>query len=106
MSFSINTCVSCWLSNYTGLCLSEVITIRSGGRVVDQQIRCTGILVARGMPALLTGATIAHECMHALLRMYGLRSSELSDLVEEGLAQLMALLYLQHREAQVRMVRC
>ena len=54
------------------------------------------------MPALLTGATIAHECLHALLRMRGLRSRELSDFVEEGLAQLMSLLYLQHCEEQVR----
>jgi Protein DA1 len=58
-------------------------------------VRCdvTAILVLYGLPRLLTGSILAHECMHAWLRLSGF--PHLSPEVEEGLCQLMALLWLE-----------
>ncbi|CAL8462861.1 g2395 [Coccomyxa elongata] len=55
----------------------------------------TAILVQYGLPWLLTGSILAHELMHAWLRLAGL--TQLSLDVEEGLCQLMALLWLEHQ---------
>ncbi len=55
----------------------------------------TAILVLFGLPWLLTGSILAHETMHAWLRLSGI--SHLPADVEEGLAQLMALLWLEHQ---------
>ncbi|KAL4452310.1 hypothetical protein ABPG75_007972 [Micractinium tetrahymenae] len=57
--------------------------------------RCevTGILVVYGLPRLLTGSILAHEVMHAWLRLSG--CTRLPEQVEEGLCQLMALLWLE-----------
>ena len=55
----------------------------------------TAILVLYGLPWLLTGSILAHETMHAWLRLSGV--SHLPADVEEGLAQLMALLWLEHQ---------
>ena len=56
--------------------------------------------VLYGLPRLLTGSILAHECMHAWLRMSGFSASA-SQQVEEGLCQLMALLWLEAQQAQV-----
>lgn len=58
----------------------------------------TAILVLFGLPWLLTGSILAHETMHAWLRLGGI--SQLNPEVEEGLAQLMALLWLEHQAPQ------
>jgi hypothetical protein len=83
------------------------------------QHRVTAILVLHGLPRLLTGSIIAHECMHAWLRLSGFlqgfgaaaannnnsnnnnMSHQLPVEMEEGLAQLMAFLWLQ-RELEHR----
>jgi len=95
-----------------GLCLSEihhrVTTVRRaapGGLrwlVVPEEVhipsttaRVTAILVLFGMPRLLTGSIIAHELMHAWLKLSGLPADmQLLPMVEEGLCQLMAHLWL------------
>lgn len=58
------------------------------------------ILVLHGLPRLLAGSVLAHECLHAHLRMAGVVGLRLE--VEEGLAQLMAYLWLadQHTEGE------
>ena len=53
----------------------------------------TAILVLAGLPRLMAGSILAHEVMHAWLRLTG--SPKLSLDVEEGLCQLMALLWLE-----------
>jgi hypothetical protein len=53
--------------------------------------------VLYGLPRLLTGSILAHEVMHAWLRLSGYR--HLSQDVEEGLCQLMALLWLEAQRA-------
>lgn len=70
------------------------------------QHRVTAILVLHGLPRLLTGSIFAHECFHAWLRLSGFlqgfgtssinnKSHQLPVEIEEGLAQLMAYLWLQ-----------
>lgn len=60
------------------------------------QVNVTAILVLKGLPRLLTGCIIAHETMHAWLRLSGYQN--LSPKVEEGICQLMALLWLEAQD--------
>lgn len=93
-----------------GLCLSEeqiVSTISrrpsigAGKRIIDMTTepfrlirRCdvTAILILYGLPRLLTGSILAHEMMHAWLRLKGYRT--LSPEVEEGICQVLAHMWI------------
>ncbi|KAK9817482.1 hypothetical protein WJX74_001651 [Apatococcus lobatus] len=80
--------------------------VRGGGpfNVVPQVTRTQGperctvtaILVLYGLPRLLTGSILAHEVMHAWLRMHG--CTHLGPKEEEGLCQLVALLWLERQD--------
>jgi hypothetical protein len=61
--------------------------------------RISGILILYGLPRLLTGSILAHELMHAWLRLGG--HLGLAPRVEEGLCQLMALLWLDSRQQEL-----
>ncbi|KAK9123847.1 hypothetical protein Sjap_013449 [Stephania japonica] len=93
-----------------GLCLSEEQTITSifrrprfgGNRLVGMRTqrqkltrRCdvTAILVLYGLPRLLTGSILAHELMHAWLRLTGFRN--LNPMVEEGICQVLSHMWLE-----------
>ncbi|PHT52806.1 Protein DA1-related 2 [Capsicum baccatum] len=93
-----------------GLCLSEEQTITSllkrprmsGCKVVGMRTRpqkltqkyeVTAILVLFGLPRLLTGAILAHELMHAWLRLKGFRNLSLE--VEEGICQVLSYMWLE-----------
>nr|XP_023886047.1 protein DA1-related 1-like isoform X2 [Quercus suber]XP_023886048.1 protein DA1-related 1-like isoform X2 [Quercus suber]POE68885.1 protein da1-related 1 [Quercus suber] len=93
-----------------GLCMSKeqtVTTISRRPRMVDNQIidveteprrlirRCevTAILVLYGLPRLLTGSILAHEMMHAWLRLKGYPN--LSPEVEEGICQVLAHMWME-----------
>ncbi|XP_073122805.1 protein DA1-related 1-like isoform X2 [Henckelia pumila] len=93
-----------------GLCLSEEQTIRTilkrprigGYRIIDmftepyrliRRCEVTAILVLFGLPRLLTGSILAHEMMHAWLRLKGYHS--LSPDVEEGICQVLAHMWLE-----------
>ncbi|XP_076935337.1 protein DA1-like isoform X2 [Bidens hawaiensis] len=98
-----------------GLCLSEEQTISTvlrrpksgmGNQVPDMRTepykltrRCevTAILVLYGLPRLLTGSILAHEMMHAWLRLQGYRT--LSQDVEEGICQVLAHMWLRSQIA-------
>ncbi|XP_076893248.1 protein DA1-like isoform X2 [Bidens hawaiensis] len=98
-----------------GLCLSEEQTISTvlrrpkggmGNRVPDMRTepykltrRCevTAILILYGLPRLLTGSILAHEMMHAWLRLQGYRT--LSQDVEEGICQVLAHMWLRSQIA-------
>lgn len=69
-----------------GLCLSEEQTVRTvrkrskgnwSGNMITEQFkltrRCevTAILILFGLPRLLTGSILAHEMMHAWMRLKG-----------------------------------
>ncbi|XP_029120706.1 LIM domain-containing protein HDR3 isoform X2 [Elaeis guineensis] len=93
-----------------GLCLSEEQTVSSilkrpkigenricGVRTHPQKLtrKCevTAILVLYGLPRLLTGSILAHELMHAWLRLKGYRN--LSPEVEEGICQVLSHMWLE-----------
>lgn len=65
-------------------------------------VQVTAILVLFGLPWLLTGSILAHELMHAWLRLSGLTGLSLD--VEEGLCQLLALLWLEQQPAQPEVI--
>ncbi|KAF8370081.1 hypothetical protein HHK36_031884 [Tetracentron sinense] len=93
-----------------GLCLSEEQTVRSilrrpriepGNRIIDmitepyrltRRCEVTAILILYGLPRLLTGSILAHEMMHAWLRLKGYHS--LGQDVEEGICQVLAHMWL------------
>jgi hypothetical protein len=60
-------------------------------------LRCA-MQVLYALPWLLTGSILAHEAMHAWLRLSGYR--RLPQQVEEGMCQLMALLWLERQQPQ------
>lgn len=62
----------------------------------------TAILVLYGLPWLLTGTILAHECMHAWLRLRGITQLPLQT--EEGLCQLMGLLWLESQDLSKQQV--
>ncbi|XP_073010810.1 protein DA1-related 1-like [Typha latifolia] len=93
-----------------GLCLAEEQIVRTisrrprlgaGNRIMGiktepqrltRQCEVTAILVLYGLPRLSTGSILAHELMHAWLRLNGYRN--LSDKVEEGICQVLAHMWL------------
>ncbi|KAG6767991.1 protein DA1-related 1 [Populus alba] len=93
-----------------GLCLSEEQTVttvsrrpRMGAEQRSMDIitesyrlsrRCevTAILILYGLPRLLTGSILAHEMMHAWLRLKGYPN--LRPDVEEGICQVLAHMWL------------
>eukprot|EP00192_Tetraselmis_astigmatica_P003343 CAMPEP_0117666978 /NCGR_PEP_ID=MMETSP0804-20121206/10688_1 /TAXON_ID=1074897 /ORGANISM="Tetraselmis astigmatica, Strain CCMP880" /LENGTH=535 /DNA_ID=CAMNT_0005474607 /DNA_START=220 /DNA_END=1824 /DNA_ORIENTATION=- len=98
-----------------GLCLTEIYTqvhpvYRAAGgsswQVRSQEMtmpkshaRITAILVMFGLPRLLTGSILAHEVMHAWIKLTGgERMLRLEPHVEEGLCQLMAHLWLEAQQ--------
>ncbi|KAJ6848205.1 protein DA1-related 1-like [Iris pallida] len=98
------------LAETRGLCLSEeqIIStvlrkprIGAGNRIFDmvtgpyrltRHCEVTAILILYGLPRLLTGSILAHELMHAWLRLNGYR--DLSPEVEEGICQVLAHMWL------------
>ncbi|XP_024975614.1 protein DA1-related 1-like isoform X2 [Cynara cardunculus var. scolymus] len=92
-----------------GLCLSEEQTISTiirrprvgAGRIMDmftepyklvRRCEVTAILILYSLPRLLTGSILAHEMMHAWLRLKGY--SNLPPDVEEGICQVLAHMWL------------
>lgn len=93
-----------------GLCLSEEQTVATiskrpkigaGYRIIDmftepyrlvRRCEVTAILVLYGLPRLLTGTILAHEMMHAWLRLKGYPN--LKPEVEEGICQVLAHMWL------------
>ncbi|KAK6118904.1 hypothetical protein DH2020_047357 [Rehmannia glutinosa] len=94
-----------------GLCLSEEQTVSTilrrprigtGNRVIGMRTEpykltrhceVTAILILYGLPRLLTGTILAHEMMHAWLRLNGYRN--LRQDVEEGICQVLASMWLE-----------
>ena len=65
-------------------------------------VQVTAILVLFGFPWLLTGTILAHECMHAWLRLQSVTQLPLQT--EEGLCQLMGLLWLEAQDLSIQKV--
>ncbi|XP_010444941.1 PREDICTED: protein DA1-related 1-like [Camelina sativa] len=93
-----------------GLCLSEEQTVTTvlrrprigaGYKLIDmitepcrliRRCEVTAILILYGLPRLLTGSILAHEMMHAWLRLNGYPN--LRPEVEEGICQVLAHMWL------------
>ncbi|XWS33712.1 hypothetical protein CRYUN_Cryun22dG0106900 [Craigia yunnanensis] len=93
-----------------GLCLSEEQTVTTvlrrprigaGYQFIDmitephrliRRCEVTAILILYGLPRLLTGTILAHEMMHAWLRLKGYPNLSLE--VEEGICQVLAHMWL------------
>ncbi|XP_068303575.1 protein DA1-like isoform X1 [Pyrus communis] len=94
-----------------GLCLSEEQTISTISRwprfgaghqaaelitepyKLTRRCEVTAILILYGLPRLLTGSILAHEMMHAWLRLKGYQP--LRQDVEEGICQVLAHMWLE-----------
>nr|XP_018450589.1 PREDICTED: protein DA1-like isoform X3 [Raphanus sativus] len=92
-----------------GLCLSEEQTVRTVRKrsktrnwaesmvtepfKLTRRCEVTAILILFGLPRLLTGSILAHEMMHAWMRLNGFRT--VSQDVEEGICQVMAHKWLE-----------
>lgn len=57
--------------------------------------RVNAVIVLYGLPAVAAGAVLAHECTHAHIRIAG-GYPRLEPKVEEGLCQLVALLWVEN----------
>lgn len=71
---------------------------RSTTHCLRQKRAAACLQVLYGLPLLLTGSILAHEAMHAWLRLGGYRG--LPPEVEEGMCQLMAELWLAQEAAK------
>ncbi|KAL0856642.1 hypothetical protein Bca101_061795 [Brassica carinata] len=84
-----------------GICLSEeqIVTSLIGKatepQLVESRSGCpvTAILILYGLPRLLTGSIMAHEMMHAYLRLKGYNN--LNNVMEEGLCQVLGHMWLE-----------
>ncbi|XP_024365337.1 protein DA1 [Physcomitrium patens] len=92
-----------------GLCLSEeqtITTVYGGGKSrnpmrylrtekqkLTRHCEVTAILVLYGLPRLLTGSILAHELMHAWIRLQG-NFRPMAPHVEEGICQVMSHIWL------------
>ncbi|XP_024526252.1 protein DA1-related 1 isoform X1 [Selaginella moellendorffii] len=68
--------------------------MRTESMKLRRNCEVTAILVLYGLPRLLTGSILAHELMHAWLRLNGY-PSHLNPVVEEGICQVMAHTWLE-----------
>ncbi|KAF8094700.1 hypothetical protein N665_0355s0013 [Sinapis alba] len=76
-----------------GICMSEEkIVTRESQRFV-RECNVTAILILYGLPRLLTGYLLAHEMMHAYLRLKGYRN--LKTVLEEGICQVLGRMWLE-----------
>ncbi|KAJ0239033.1 Protein DA1-related 6 [Hirschfeldia incana] len=94
-----------------GICLSEAQTVTSVSKkprlgphnqlidmVTESQrvvsdCEVTAILILYGLPRLMTGYILAHEMMHAYLRLNGCRN--LNTVIEEGICQVLGHMWLE-----------
>ncbi|CAN6970628.1 unnamed protein product [Brassica rapa subsp. trilocularis] len=94
-----------------GICLSEeqIVTNVSKGPKMGENKQLTGkttesqrvvsgcpvtaILILYGLPRLLTGSIMAHEMMHAYLRLNG--HNNLNKVLEEGICQVLGHMWLE-----------
>lgn len=77
--------------------LPELVPIQS------KHCSVTAILVLYGLPRLVVGSIIAHEAMHAWLKLNQISGLDLQ--VEEGICQLMALIWVERQQPKVRICK-
>ncbi|CAH2043098.1 unnamed protein product [Thlaspi arvense] len=70
----------------------QLIGMRRESQRVASECEVTAILILYGLPRLLTGYILAHEMMHAYLRLNGHRN--LNNVLEEGICQVLGHMWL------------
>ncbi|GJR56862.1 protein DA1-related 2 isoform X1 [Tanacetum coccineum] len=70
-----------------------LIGMKTQPQKLTRRCEVTAILVLYGLPRLLTGAILAHELMHAWLRLKGYRN--LNPEVEKGICQVLSYMWLE-----------
>ncbi|WIA18924.1 hypothetical protein OEZ85_003595 [Tetradesmus obliquus] len=79
-----------------GFGAAPVSSIATRMAPLQQHCSVSALLVMYGLPRLLLGSIVAHELMHAYLRMRHVTGLPLQ--VEEGLCQLVAMLWLDSQD--------
>ncbi|KFK28339.1 hypothetical protein AALP_AA8G503500 [Arabis alpina] len=69
------------------------IDMGTESQMLVRQCEVTAVLVMYGLPRLLTGSILAHEMMHAWLRLNGY--NDLKTELEDGLCQVIAHMWLE-----------
>ncbi|KAG8389976.1 hypothetical protein BUALT_Bualt01G0035400 [Buddleja alternifolia] len=72
---------------------NRVTGMRKEPYKLKRHCEVTAILILYGLPRILTGTILAHETMHAWLRLNGYRT--LREDVEEGICQVLASMWLE-----------
>ncbi|KAI5068396.1 hypothetical protein GOP47_0016741 [Adiantum capillus-veneris] len=72
---------------------NQMVDMRKGSTSLRRYCEVTAILALYGLPRLLTGSVLAHELMHAWLRLNGFHNLE--TMVEEGICQVLAHMWLE-----------
>ncbi|KAL0721682.1 hypothetical protein Bca4012_036281 [Brassica carinata] len=71
----------------------KLIGLVTESQMVVSECEVTAILVLYGLPRLMTGYILAHEMMHAYLRLNGY--TNLNEVMEEGLCQVLGHMWLE-----------
>ncbi|KAL0760582.1 hypothetical protein Bca101_076732 [Brassica carinata] len=71
----------------------QPIGLVTESQMVVSECEVTAILVLYGLPRLLTGYILAHEMMHAYLRLNGY--TNLNKVLEEGICQVLGHMWLE-----------
>jgi hypothetical protein len=71
----------------------QLIDMDTEPQGVVHECKVTAILILYGLPRLLTGYILAHEMMHAWLRLNG--HMNLNNILEEGICQVLGHLWLE-----------
>ncbi|KAL9284775.1 Protein DA1-related 6 [Arabidopsis thaliana] len=72
---------------------NKLVGMATESQKVTRECEVTAILILYGLPRLLTGYILAHEMMHAYLRLNGHRN--LNNILEEGICQVLGHLWLE-----------
>lgn len=91
-----------WDSNFAGGLFPVGFEERVVGSSRTGQSTVNAVVVLYGLPAIAFGAILAHECTHAYIRIKG-GFTKLAPKVEEGLCQLIALLWVESVAAKGRL---
>jgi hypothetical protein len=72
---------------------NKLVGMATESQKVTRECEVTAILILYGLPRLLTGYILAHEMMHAWLRLNGYRNLKLE--LEEGICQVLGHMWLE-----------